>query len=107
MLKLTIFLALICNLSNLVLANNDEFKNLTRPVFDSKFGRVWIQNVKYDVCVNYAKYGFVNRAGTQKYYLIAESLMTWKEGQFYCQQFGANLPSVHSLSDNNYLRCNF
>lgn len=75
------------------------------PVFNEPYGRE-VGSVKAITCQNPNKYGFVGRYGTDEYYLISDVLLTWTDGENYCQKYGAHLPSVSNINDVNYLRCN-
>jgi hypothetical protein len=63
-------------------------------------------SIKTSVCLNPNNYGFVQRYGTNMYYALADLQMTWIDAETYCQSFGAHLPIIKSLDDNNFLRCN-
>ncbi|RNA28450.1 serine threonine kinase [Brachionus plicatilis] len=83
------------------------------PLPSPSFGRVFRNLIKTrnfyfndnnSICTNPAAYGFVQRAGTAKYYATADLQMNWIDAENYCQFFGAHLPVAADASDNNFFR---
>lgn len=60
--------------------------------------------LKESVCENPRRYGFKQRNHTSKYYLIADLMMRWVEGEFYCQSLGSHLPVAKNPDDLSFLR---
>ena len=56
------------------------------------------------ICDNPESFGFNKRPGTTEYYYIHDILLTWIDGEYLCQKYGAHLPSVSIQSDLDYLR---
>ncbi|CAF0711080.1 unnamed protein product [Brachionus calyciflorus] len=82
-----------------------------QPLPSPNYGRVFINttsNFQSDkrvlTCSGPASYGFVQRAGTNKYYATADLQMNWVDAQNYCQSFGANLPVASRASDTDFFR---
>jgi hypothetical protein len=69
------------------------------------FGRTFSKSNYGNSCFNPFNYGFVNRAGTNQYYMISDILMNWIDGENFCRKYEAHLPSISSQSDLDYLRC--
>jgi hypothetical protein len=72
---------------------------------DKSLFKVFHSRDQQIVCNNPKYFGFVNRAGTNEYYMISDILMSWLNGENYCQKYGTHLPSITKQSDLDYLRC--
>ncbi|RNA26341.1 hypothetical protein BpHYR1_004038 [Brachionus plicatilis] len=88
----------ILNLIHVILCQNQQ-----KPLPSPSFGRIFNNTIKtrnfgngLSACTNPGSYGFIQRAGTTKYYLIADIQMNWIDGENYCQSFGAHLPVAAS-----------
>ncbi|RNA05844.1 hypothetical protein BpHYR1_011337 [Brachionus plicatilis] len=99
------FLAIL-NLAQLILCQHQQ-----KPLPSPSFGRIFNNSIKtrhfgngLSACTNPASFGFIKRAGTTKYYSIADIQMNWIDGENYCQSFGAHLPVAVSASDTNFFR---
>lgn len=95
---------------NLILCEQQQ-----SPLPSPSFGRIFknsnntrnffFPNNNILVCTNPAAYGFVQRAGTTKYYATADIQLTWIDAENYCQYFDAHLPVAVDASDMNFFRC--
>ncbi|RNA41475.1 C-type lectin domain family 4 member M-like isoform X1 [Brachionus plicatilis] len=88
----------ILNLIQLILCQHQQ-----KPLPSPSFGRIFNNTIKtrnfdnsLSACTNPSSYGFIQRAGTTKYYAIADLQMNWIDGENYCQSFGAHLPVASS-----------
>ncbi|RNA15691.1 macrophage mannose receptor 1 [Brachionus plicatilis] len=97
---------LIFNLIQFILCQHQQ-----KPLPSPSFGRVFNKSMKtrsfdnnLSACSDLASYGFIQRAGTNKYYAIADIQMNWIDAENYCQSFGAHLPVAASASDTNFFR---
>ncbi|RNA05364.1 hypothetical protein BpHYR1_026669 [Brachionus plicatilis] len=91
------FLAIL-NLINLILCQQQQ-----KPLSSRSFGRDFNNSIRtrnfdnrISACTNPASYDFIQRAGTSKYYAIADIQMNWIDAENYCQKFGAHLPVASS-----------
>lgn len=99
MFKFLLAINLIC-----LIVCQEQQKPLPSPSFGRVFKAKNFDN-SFSACTNPASYGFVQRAGTTKYYSIADIQMNWIDAENYCQSFGAHLPVATSASDINFFRC--
>ncbi|RMZ98887.1 macrophage mannose receptor 1-like [Brachionus plicatilis] len=97
---------LIFNLIQFILCQHQQ-----KPLPSPSFGRIFNKSMKtrsfdnnLSACSDPASYGFIQRAGTNKYYAIADIQMNWIDAENYCQSFGAHLPVAASASDTNFFR---
>ena len=115
-LKTILFLFIIDLIACKSISENSKSLQQQDPLPAPNFGREFPQSrflptlsgsnsIKSNVCLNPASYGFVRRFGTNKYYAFADLQMMWIDAETYCQSFGAHLPVVNNLDDNNFLRC--
>ena len=57
-------------------------------------------------CAPIQSQGFVNLAGTNKWYYAVKQSSTYDWAKQNCQNIGAQLASIHSSSENNFLMGN-
>ncbi|CAF0961902.1 unnamed protein product [Brachionus calyciflorus] len=81
------------------------------PLPSENYGRIFsnsTRNLPSDnravTCTSPLFYGFVQRAGTTKYYATADLQMNWIDAQNYCNSLGANLPVARSAVDIDFFR---
>jgi hypothetical protein len=59
--------------------------------------------LKYQICNDPQKNGFIKRANTNEHYLYNSTRMIWIDAEPHCQKFEAHLPSISTQSDIDYL----
>jgi hypothetical protein len=59
--------------------------------------------LKLEICNDPKKYGFIKRSNTNEYFLYNSTTMNWIDAEAYCQKFEANLPSISTQSDIDFL----